>query len=422
MTRIITNAYNLTEQSSNGIIEQNDLSALSTIFLGLEREIPDKESQEAIKILASVFSGSYLTNNQTADDNPKPKPKNTRPRDNNAIKSVDQLQSFVNDNFVPITTLEKIVQTDRREELAILLQLLHHKQEVLVEEKIRHNLGDILSTPLSTAEIETLGQGILDLAKCKESMRFYDAMQFLSLLFRASKNHLSALQFMDMIGQKIDLTARTLLWPIVVNELLATGRTGDRQAFDKLVTMAAELPGPEMKKRWAQLEALDCFQEKKCADDIFNPELKDAFPLFPYLLETSLKKQIGKGILSGFMTKPPDWLIGAVAPLLQIEIPQHMQFLQSYLLSAQQAYFSIKLRVAAGTLVVRHLPEISEQERGEEWVVKTIEALPDMQIEETRQLLVRITEEKHMVIVPKWPVACRRAASKALNNLSRKPL
>ena len=188
------------------------------------------------------------------------------------------------------------------------------------------------------------------------------------------------------------------------------------------MTLAAELPGSEMKRRWTELEALDCFQEKKCAEDIFDPELKDAFPLFPYLLETSLKIQIGTNIINTLRTNPPDWLSGAVAPFLQIDIPQHMLFLQSYLLSAKQAHFSIKLRVAAGTLVVQRLPEISEEERRAAWVPTTIQAMPEIQIEETRQLLVRIIEEKHMVIVHKWPVACRRAASEALNNLSRKPL
>lgn len=416
LIRIITNAYHLSE-SSGGILVQNDLSALSSIFLGLERENQDRESQEAIKLLASVFAGSSFTIKEKAGD--VPKPKDIRSADNNPIKGINQLQAFVTDNFVPITTLEKIIQIDRREELAILLQLLQHKQEMLVEEKIRHNLGNILSTPLNTAEFETLRLGMIDLATCTDSSRFYDAVQFLVILLRSSPNNLSGLQFMHVVCQKIGPAGQILLWPILVNELLATGRAVDRQVFDELVTMAAGLPGTEMKKRWPELETMDCFQEKKIAEDIFAPGLKVAFPLFPFLLETSLKEQIGAGILKSVMANPSDWLIKAVAPLLRAEIPQHIKFLQSYLLSTQQAYFPIKLRVAAGTLVVQHLPEISEQERREAWVVGTIQAMPELQVEETREILVRITEEKLMVIVPKWPTACRRAASEALKNLRR---
>ena len=148
---------------------------------------------------------------------------------------------------------------------------------------------------------------------------------------------------------------------------------------------------------------MDCFQEKKIATDIFDPKLKSTFPLFSFLLETTMKRQIGARILSGFVAKPPDWLIEAVAPLLQLSIPQHMKFLQIYLLIAQQEHFTTNILIAAGTLIVHQLPEISEQQMSEPWVIKTIQATPEMQVEETRPLLQHIIEEKRMYIVPKWP-------------------
>jgi hypothetical protein len=175
-----------------------------------------------------------------------------------------------------------------------------------------------------------------------------------------------------------------------------------------------------MKGRWQELEAMDCFQEKKIAADIFDPEMKNSFPLFSFLLGTSMKRPISARILIGLMARPPDWLIEAVAPLLQLAVPHHLKFLQIYLLAAQQEYFSDNVRMAAGTLVVHHLPEISEQQMREAWVVKTILATPEIQVEETRPLLERIIEEKHMFIVPKWPTACRRAAAEALKSLRRR--
>ena len=111
-----------------------------------------------------------------------------------------------------------------------------------------------------------------------------------------------------------------------------------------------------MKEKWPELEATDCFQEKKIAADIFDPQQKNAFPLFSFLLETSMKRQIGARILSSLTANPPDWLIEAVAPLLQLSIPQHMKFLQIYLLAAHKQKFTVNLRVAAGTLAVQNLP------------------------------------------------------------------
>jgi len=419
LVKVVANAYHRPEDSG-GVFVQNDLNALSSIFLGLEREIQDKESQETIRMLVSVFGGRSIIKKPLAGDDEKSK--NIRPADNIPVKSVKQLQSFVNDNFVSSKILEKITQIDRCEELAILLQLLQFKQEATVEGKIRHNLRDILNEPLNVPEFDTLIMGVMHLATGTDSSRFYEAMHFFAHLLRNSKSNLSSLRFLLMICQKIAPAVQPLLWPILVNEILASGRAVDQKVFDELATIAAALPVPSMKERWPELEAMDCFQEKKIAEDIFDPKLKNAFPLFPFLLETSMKRHIGARILKSLIASPPDWLIEAVAPLLQLDVPQHMKFLQIYLLAAQQDYFPINLRLAAGNLVVRHLSEISEQQRREAWVVKTIQAIPEMQVEETRQLLVRITEEKHMVILPKWPNGCRRAAAEALKNLKRRPL
>ncbi len=419
LVKVVTNAYHRPEDSG-GVFVQNDLNALSSIFLGLERESQDKESQETIRMLVSVFGGSSINKKPLAGGDEKSQ--KIRPADDRPVKSVNQLQSFVKESFLDNDTLEKITQIDHCEELTIILQLLQFKQEAAVEGKIKHNLRDILIAPLNAREFDTLIMGVMHLATSTDNSRFYEAMQFFALLLRNSKTNLSSLRFLLMICQKIAPAAQTLLWPILVNEILVSGRAVDRQVFGELAIIAAGLPGPAMKERWSELEALDCFQEKKIAEDIFDPELKKAFPLFSYLLETSMKRPIGVRILKSLAAGPPDWMIEALAPLLQLEIPQHMKFLQIYLLAAQQDYFPINLRVAAGNLVVRNLPDISEQQRHETWVVKTIQAIPEMQVEEARQLLVRIIEEKHMVILPKWPNGCRRAAAEALKNLKRRPL
>ncbi len=421
LVKVVANAYHRPE-GSDGVFVQNDLNALSSIFLGLEREIQDKESQETIRMLVSVFGGSSINKKPVAGGDEKSQ--KIRSADDGPVKSVNQLQSFIKDNSFNDNdkTLENITQIDRCEELAIILQLLQFKQAAAVEGKIKHNLRDILNLPLSGPELDTLIMGMMHLATGTDSSRFYEAMHFFVLLLRNSKINLSSLRFLLMICQKISPAVQTLLWPILVNEILVSGRAVDQKVFGKLATITAALPGPAMKERWPELEALDCFQEKNIAEDIFDPELKKAFPLFPFLLETSMKIPIGVRILKNLAASPPDWMIEAVAPLLQLEIPQHMKFLQTYLLAAQQDYFPINLRVAAGNLVVRHLSEISEQQRREPWVVKTIQAIPEMQVEEARRLLVRITEEKHMVILHKWPNTCRRAAAEALKNLKRRPL
>lgn len=418
LVKIVSGA-DLHSMDSGGVATQNDLRALSAILQGLEKETQDKGAQKTINLLISVFGDATARKKTVADSSGKAK--RIRSSDNTPVQSVWQLQAFIDDNAMEGTTLAKLNQIDRREELSILLQLLQYQQVPTVESKIRQNLRDILTSQLNEGELEILTGGLMQLATGTERNRFYEAMQFLAPLARGAKNFTSH-QFLVMICQKISAAARALLWPILVNEILATGRTIDRKAFDELVTIAARLPDPEMRERWPELQTMDCFQDKKIAADTFNPKHGQSFPLFSFLLETSMKKQIGARILSGLIAYPPDWLIEAVAPLLQLDNPQHIKFLQVYLLVAQQKNFSVKLRVAAGTLVVHHLPELTEEQRRETWVIKTILASPELQIEETRPLLERIRDEKRMLIVPIWPVGCRRAAAEALKNLRRKPL
>jgi hypothetical protein len=418
IVKVVSNTY-LHSDDSGEVFAQTELNILSSIFHGLGKAVKDKESQETINLLVSVFGGSTFKKQDLHDG--ANKLKKLRPADHIPIATVDQIQSFVKDNFIPRKTLEKITQIDHREELTILLQLLQFKQSPAVESKIRQNLRDILTTPLNVREIEILTMGTRHLAACTDVNLFYDTMQFLSTLLRNAKN-LSSQQFLAAVCQKISLEAQSLLWPILVNEILASGRSVDPRAFAELLRIAAGPAGSEMKERWPELEALDCFQEKKIAPDIFDPKLKNGFPLYAFLLETTLKRQIGARILSCLAENPPDWLIEAVAPLIQLSLPQHSKFLQIYLLVAQQNNLTVNLRVAAGTLTVQHLPEISEQQMNEAWVVRTIQATPNMQIEETRKLLERIIGEKRLYIIPKWPNTCRRSAAVALGQLKRRPL
>ncbi len=421
LVRVVNNAYHHPD-GPGGAFVHNDLNALSAIFIGLERETQDRDAKETINLLVSVFGGAAFGNKQDLDAETA-KLKGIRAADNIPVLSVGQLQSFVNENFVHNRILEKINQIDRREELAILLQLLPFKQEPAAEGKIRQSLRDILANPqgLGAKEVEILIRGVVDLVKCSDATRFHSAVLFLTSLMRSAKNF-SSQQFLLLVCRQISPAMQTLIWPIVVNELLLIGRGVDQNLFTELMMIAVRVSTEEMKELWPALEAMDTFQEKKIATDIFDPDAKIAFPLFSFLFETSLKKHISARVLSSLMEKPPDWLLEAVAPLLQLTIPQHLKFLQAYLLVAPQKKFSLNMRVAAGTIVAHHLPEISEQQKNEAWVVKTILATPEIQVEQIRSVLERIVEEKRMVVIPKWPNACRRAATEALKNLKRKSL
>jgi len=416
MLKVVTNINNPTG-TSDGLFAQNGVNALSTIFQSLESELDNRESRETINLLISTLSGSSSHKKPLAVDSGRLQ--GIRPADTIPVYSIDALQAFVNDNFVHRKTLEKLNQIDRREELSILLLLLQYPQVPAVEEKIRQNLHDILHTRLQQREVEILVRGVLYLTRCRDSCRFYDAMKLLAISLRGALNFTSQ-QFLVRIYKTISPASQNLLWPILVNEILTGSGNADAKTFADIVTLASRLPGREMKERLSELELLDCFQEKRIGDTIFVAKLRVAYPLFAFLLETSLQAQIAAKVLSNLVENPGDWLIEAIAPLLQPTLPHHLKFLQIYLGIAHKKQFSESFKAVAGTLVVQHLPRLSEEQQRQAWVIKTIQATPDLEVEETRSLLERIKEEKRMVVIPKWPPACRLAAAEALLYLKRK--
>lgn len=420
MIRVIGSACQIADDPGVTFAE-NDLNALSAIFAGLEKEAEDKETQETINILVSAFGRNTFGRKQRQLDGCASGSKGRLPADDIALMPVGQLQSFVGRNAVEGRILAKLNRADRREELSILLQLLQFRQESAVEDKIRQILRDILTSGLAAKEVELLIKGAANLAAGEDAGRFRGTIRFIAALLRPG-TIFSSQQFLVLILGRISPAAQTLLWPVAVGELLAAGRAADPLYFDELAALACRLRADEMQDLVPELETLDCFQQKKIAADIFDPTAKNTYPLFSILLETSLKMPIGSRVLKSLLEKPSDWLIEAVAPLLQLADPQHLKFLQTYLLVAQQKVFSVAMRIAAGFFVAHRLPEIAEQQRTEAWVARTILATPEMQVAETRPLLERIIEEKHMVVMPTWPSVCRKAAAEALKKLKRKPL
>ena len=281
LVKVITRAYQLSEDPGVTFAE-NDLDALSAIFVGLEREARDKEAKESINLLVSIFGRTAFGKKRGLED-ATDKPRGMRPADDIPVMSVEQLESFIKDNFVHGKILEKIIRVDRREELSILLQLLQFKQEPAAECRIRQNLRDILTSRLKAEEVEILIGGLVHLLSCEDTARCHDAIQFIAVLLRGAEN-LSSQQFLVLPLRQFPPSRQSLIWPIVVNEVLAVGRGGDQRHFGELTAIAGRLSAGEMRALWPELETMDTFQEKKMATDIFDPAAKNCYLLFSFCL------------------------------------------------------------------------------------------------------------------------------------------
>lgn len=405
-----------------GGVSPNDLSALSAIFNGLRQELDDHASRDTIDHLVTAFNRGHSPRTQQTTEEEVNRKRGLRTRGRGTDMTISEIQSFVHDRRPEPSLLKKMAQS-RYDELAVLLQLLHFPQGGEAGEGIRRSLREILAAPLAPRMIDLLIKGVVHLTEAgTESGHLRQVVDFISLQLRSSTTG-SSLPFLVMLCRQLKPAGIEFLWPTLINELLTVGRQAEQQRlFSELSTIAAGIPGKAMRDRLPELDGIDCIKKRKIAQDIFAPELKKAYPIYAVLMGTSLRLPIASRVLDNLKAAPPDWLIEAVSPLLELAQPHHMQFLYSYLNGAQQQRYSASLLVMAGKLVVERLPILDEPARKEAWVAVTIQATAKIQVEGTRELLEQILAEKKLIIVPKWPSPCRQAAEQTLKILKRNPL
>lgn len=420
MAKIVGSGFQFNESAGKGLF-YNDLNALSAIFDSLQQQLDDRESLETINLLVSAFNRGQLAKKSPATSVEGGK-KGLRAKDKGTDLTIGEIQTYVHGHGSTAAPPITIRQVDRCDELAILLQMMQFPLEASSIEGLQSSLRDILAAPLSPRMVDVLIKGTLHLTKTVQDEWLEETVAFISRQLRGSATF-SSQSFLIVLCRQFPPEALELLWTTLINELLTVGRTSEEgHVFKELARLAASIPGQAMLNRLPRLEEIDAIREKRIVANIFDPELREAYPIYAVLLETSMRTTIASRVLEGLRAAPPDWLIAAVAPLIDSSQPHHQQILYTYLHIAQRQKLSVALQVMAGNLVVERLAGLEDTAKSAPWVTKTIEVTPQLQVEGTRQLLERIISEKKFLVIPKWPAPCRQAATRALQRLKSKPL
>lgn len=410
-----------TGEGGGRAVSHNDLEALSTIFNGLQEEVDDQESRDTINLLVSVFNRGHLVKkpNATAEGAAR---KGLRPGDMGTDMTIADIHAFVREHGMAGGTAVTVAQLDRCDELAIVVQLLRLCSDDEAVGDVRRSLRDLLATSLPPRMVDVLIKGVLDLAEPPGVPHLQQTIADIVEQLRSSETF-SSLPFLVMLCRRLPIVAIARLWATIINEMLLVGRSAEqRQLFAELARLVAAVPVATVREELLRLEEMAAVKGRRIATDIFDSEVKEAYPVYATLLRTSTKTAIAARLLQGLGATSPDWFIAALAPLLDPSRQEHLQLLHAYLQAAPREQFPTPLRILAGQVVVERLPQVDEAARTEPWLVATIEATRELQVEGTRELLERIVSEKKMVVVPRWPAACRQAAAQTLPRLKRKPL
>jgi len=405
------------EDIRHRVTTHTHINALASILRKLEKETQDKKSQESINLLVSIIRGPLTdAEKEIAEDEDV----GGRIFPKTPSMTVEQIQEFTSKNRLHPKVLAGIPESsEQNQTLSIVLQLAQHNQTLQTQIRMQQIFREILSSKLSETQWEILGSGLHIIVSQGKQARVASTIKLMVEPLRRS-THSNALHLLFLTAQLCDANESKILWPYVVNEILVSGSNVDQQSYQYLCEFAATMPPGEMLAALPQLQLMESFHENAIAPDIFNAVPRRCYPLFAFLYKTEIASFIGERVLGGLRRNPPDWLIKAIAPLLDLSNQEHKVFLYSYLRQAAMKSLPKALLTVAAKIIAASLPELTVEKREESWVENTIRSLAKLQTAETRALLNQIAREKKLLFIPEWPTECRKAAELALRSSSRR--
>lgn len=278
---------------------------------------------------------------------------------------------------------------------------------------IQEALTGYFDTVLEQEEWQILIQGAHQLFKTLDGERLHLILVLLLQTFRSSPRT-SSLVFVRDICQQLNAHEFIAFWPFLVNELLLEGKQKEPEVFQELCTVAGSLSEQGMQAATPCLKRLDALTERKIAADIFLSHPPALSFLFRILLESSQAAYFCQKLIDGLREQPLGWLDRAVRPLLDSRSEADQQFIIKLFQQDNPANPSPDLKKEGAAIIVERLPELSLEQRKEQWIAESISALSRIPLLTAYSLLVEIARDKQFLLLAKWPKPARLAALKAL--------
>ncbi len=304
---------------------------------------------------------------------------------------------------------------DRGEQLSILMLILGRNPPLQVMMRIQEVLRDCLSTALEPREWKIVTGGMSQLVKNLNDDRLHFVFIMFIDFFRRSR-YTSSLIFLRDVCQSLTVTEFATCWPFLINELFIQGSQTEPELFRELSAISGRLPHHYMRKKLPYLKRLDALSEKKIVSIFFSPPPPELYPLLVLLLKSSQAAYICEKLIKGLKEQAICWLDKGVIPLLDSRSLSDQRFLLELLRQKNPSNPVQGLKKKGVEIIIERLPEITVEQRKDEWVVDSIAALSHIRLRTARNLLENIIQSRRYLIIPLWPGPARAAARKALSN------
>ena len=329
-------------------------------------------------------------------------------------KQRDDIFQFVSKKRIPVDVLQKLSASDSSEELSILFQLYLDARDRESLVTLAWRIKGLFNQRPTGREWNVTMAG-LNAVICKQGFGSFFAL-CRGVMERLHADGVSQGQrFVIDLVRRVDNDHRGMLWPFLVNEMVVAG-AGERKNFVLLARYAAGIPNTSMVSFLPYLESLDGFgkMEGKKHCTFFLPDVVEAFPLYSFLLETSLRQETVHQVLEGLQSKPPDQFMCAVSHLLRPDNAEHLQILKQYLLSRPKGALPSIVQDRGAQLLVDFLRASEGRDVDEELLLELIAASKGITSDLIQGMLQRITSEKKMGVVYLWSTRCRKVAGEIL--------
>lgn len=417
LARAVTQEKSTEEDIRNRVTTHTNINALASILKQLETKTDDKKSQQTINLIVSIIRRPFTDAEKEIEGD---EDVGGRVFPDTPSITVDHIQEFTTKNKLHPKILSSIPESSGEDEtLTILMLISQHDQTLQTQISMQQIFREVLSSKLSETKWEILSSGLQIIVSQKKIARISSIIKLIVEPLRKSP-HDNSLHLFFLTTQLCEKEEGKLLWPYIVNELLVSGSHVDQQSYQFLCQYVANFSPADMLASLPKLQLMESFQDNTIASDIFNAVPRNCYPFFAFLYKTEIASFIGERVLGGLRRNPPDWLIKAIVPLLDLSQQEHKVFLYSYLRQATQRTLPAALKNVAAKIMATTVAELPVEKRGELWVQSSIVAMAQLPSQETRALLTQIARDKKLLFIPEWPQECRKAAETALRTRTKR--
>ncbi len=407
---------NLVKRSSSAdgqqeIHYQRDLNAFASILNTLAGQGENKKSTQAINLLVSLVKRDAQ---ESEGDQGSYNKKNDPGRETPSDETVSNIEHFIKENHVHAVLLKPLMEEDRCEMLTIVMQLLQSQHSLHVQVRIQQIIRDILTTSMTDSEWQILAMGVHQILEKIDSDDLPIPLIMIIDPLRRSQ-HVSSLVLIEHVCRNCTSVELKKILPYLMNEILVVGSQDNPEIFNSLCDIALFLPSSDITEAIPTLEKLDAFIEGKIAPNLFFSMSVANYSLFSPLLNTTKGELLAKRIFQGFKNNPPGWIIEALFPLLDSNLPLHRKFLFEFLNNTRFSEPTNTMKTLAAQIVGDTLLEIDDEKRKDLAIIKTIKAISQLGSPETYKVLKTIIGKKRFLILPEWPAQCRQAARETLS-------